>query len=190
MSLAVLADLKTYLGISSASADAELQRMLDIASVMVEQYCERTFLTATYTVKRSGHNTDLLLLKNTPITAISALYIDGTAVAASSDGLLVPGFVFDATGEPPGVWLVGGQLFTQGRKNISITYTAGYGSGAIPMDIQHATIEIAAQTMREKDWIGYSSKTLAGETVSFLRNAFPDSAKTALDPYRRIYPCD
>lgn len=79
-------------------------------------------------------------------------------------------------------------MFNRGRKNIVISYTAGYS--AIPADIAHSVIEIAAQAYREKDWIGYQSKSLAGESVSFSRGFLPDSAKIALDPYRRVYACD
>lgn len=182
MSLAPLADLKTYLGITVSTADAELQRMLDVASAMAERYTERSFAAGARTEKRSGEGSDFLLLKDSPVLTITTLTIDTVAVPAS-DGTTA-GYLFDDYS----VFLRNYQNgFTIGRRNITIVYTAGYAT--IPADVQQAVIEIASQAFREKEWVGFQSKSLAGETVSFLRNGFPDSAKTVLDSYRRNYPC-
>jgi hypothetical protein len=186
MSLATLADLKTYLGIGVGitTPDAELQRMLDMASKVVEQYVDRSLVSAARIERRNGYDTDVLMLRDTPITAVASLMIDTLPVTAS-DGT-TPGYIF----QDNSIFLIGGQVFTRGRKNIYVSYTGGYASNAIPADIVHSTIEIAAQAYREKEWIGFQSKTLAGETVAFTRGFLPDSAKIVLDLYRRMYPCD
>ena len=77
--------------------------------------------------------------------------------------------------------VIGGLSFTCGRKNIVINYTGGYSP--IPADIVHAAIEIAAQAYREREWIGQTSKSLAGETTAFARGFMPDSAKQTLQLY-------
>src|SRR5205085_243860 len=120
----------------------------------------------------------------TPVTAVASLSIDGVAVTAS-DGTTA-GYLF----ENQSIFLTCGRVFTPGRKNILVTYTGGYAANAIPADIVHAVIEIAAQAYREKEWIGFTSKSLAGETVAFARQGWPESARNALSLYRRIYLCD
>jgi hypothetical protein len=184
--LASLADLKIYLQLltSTTAADAELTRLLDVASVSVEQYLERTLLSASHTERRSGSGLDTLLLRDTPVSAVASLTIDGVAVAASNG--TTDGYLF----ENQSIFLTCGRVFTPGRRNVLVTYTGGYAANAMPADITHAVIEIAAQAYREKEWIGFTSKSLAGETVAFARQGWPDSARQALSLYRRIYVCD
>lgn len=184
MALATLAELKGYLSIpvTQTSADAELLRTLEMASATAEQYVRRKLELGQRTEIRSGSDGSELLLRDAPVTAVASLASAGSLILPSVDG--GAGYVFDENG----IYLTGWQSFQFGRKNIVVTYTGGYSP--IPADIVHAVIEIAAQAFREKDWIGYQSKSLAGETVSFLRNGLPDSAKTALGPYRRMYLCD
>lgn len=194
-SLATLADLKTYLGLSAvSSADTELQRMLDMASTTAENFVGRSFASATYTERRNGwgfgkanninqgcsdygndSGSDMMRVHQWPITAITSVTISGTVISAG-DGVST-GYWF----ENDTIYLLDGQVFTRGRKNVIVVYTAGYTT--IPADVVHAVIEIAAQAYREKDWIGHQSKSLAGETTSFLRGFIPDSAKVALLNY-------
>lgn len=182
--LATLADLKTYLALPSGttSEDAELTRMLDASSVVAEAFVERTFATGARAEKRSGHNRDVLYLKDWPVTAVSSVVMDGVAIPVSSDGIQI-GYQFDSES----IYYIGAN-FTAGRRNVTISYTAGYTT--IPADVVHAVIEIAAQTYREKQWIGLQSKSLASETVAYLRNGIPDSAADTLRRYRRMYACD
>lgn len=182
--LATLADLKVYLSLPSGatSEDTELTRMLDASSAMAESFIERTLATGARTEKRSGHNRDVLYLKDWPVTAVASVVMDGVAIPLSPDGIQT-GYLFDSES----VYLVG-RMFTDGRRNVTINYTAGYA--AIPSDIVHAVIEIAAQTYREKQWVGLQSKSLASETVAYLRNGIPDSAADTLRRYRRTYACD
>lgn len=183
MSLASLNDLKKYLQMPDVvSADAELTRLLGMADACIELELNRTLSSGTRTERRSGYGTDILSLRDYPVTAVSLLKINGVEIAASVDGSA--GYYF----ERESIYLLGGMCFTRGRKNILINYTAGYTT--IPADIQHAAIEIAAQAFREREWIGQTSKSLAGETTAFARGFMPDSAKETLSKYRRRYACD
>lgn len=183
MPLATLADLKTYLGITTAAVDTELTRLLNMASQVAEQHVERTLSSGARTERRSGKGGNVLYLKNYPITAVSLLTIDGTTYTAS-DGTTT-GYLINDDGMS--LTLIGA-CFNVGVKNIVVNYTAGYTT--IPDDVQHSVIEIAAQAYREKDWIGFSAKTLAGESVTFTRGFIPDSAKAVLGLYQRMHHCD
>lgn len=182
MSLASLTDLKKYLQMPDVvSADAELTRLLNVADACIELELNRTLASGTRTERRSGYGTDILSLRDSPITAVSLLTVNGVEIVASVAG--AAGYYF----ERESIYLIG-YYFTRGRKNIVVNYTAGYTT--IPADISHAAIEIAAQAYREREWIGQTSKSLAGETTAFARGFMPDSAKETLSKYRRRYACD
>jgi hypothetical protein len=180
--LATLTALKGYLGVSGNNADAELQRLLDAASATVEQHVGRQLSAGARTERRHGNGRDMMLLRDSPIRSVSSLTIDGLAIP-DADANGGTGYLFtDST-----LWLVG-YAFNRGTLNVRVTYDAGYT--AIPADVQHAVIEAAAQAFKEKDWIGHQSKSLGGETVSFLRSGIPDSAREALSFYKRAYCLD
>ena len=182
MSFASLSDLKSYLGMQTVvTADAELTRLLGMADALIEQELNRTLSTGARVERRSGYGTDVLSLRDSPITAVSLLQINGADVPVSVSG--ATGYYF----ERESIYLIG-MTYTAGRKNILVNYTAGYT--VIPSDIQHAAIEIAAQAYREREWVGQTSKSLAGETTAFARGFMPDSAKETLSKYRRRYSCD
>ena len=129
MALAPLADLKTYLGIDNTDSDAELTRMLEVQSGFAEQYMGRSIVRASFTERRNGNCSDVLFVRNAPISAISLLTINGATIAAS-DGTS-SGYIFEAES----VFLLGGQRFTRGTKNVVITYTGGYQT--VPPEIAH-----------------------------------------------------
>lgn len=181
--LATLANLKSYLGITGVNLDAELTLLLAAASATAEQVMGRQVTPGARTERRHGNGRDMLQLRDEPILSVASLTIDGIPVlnADSNNGV---GYLFDRST----LYLVGGQCFTLGRLNVVVTYDAGYST--VPADLAHAVIEIAAQAFKEKDWIGYVSKSLGGETVSYLRSGVPESARMTLDFYARKYCLD
>lgn len=183
MALATLADLKRYLSISGGNVDAELTALLDACSAMIEREMARQVTRGTRTERRHGNGLNMLQLRDAPIVSVASLTIDGQAIqnADSNNGV---GYLFSGSQ----LFLTGGPMFCRGTLNVSVTYDAGYET--VPADLAHAVIETAAQAFKEKDWIGYQSKSLGGETVSFLRSAMPDSARRVVATYARTYPLD
>ena len=94
-----------------------------------EQYMGRSIVRASFTERRNGNCSDVLFVRNAPISAISLLTINGATIAAS-DGTS-SGYIFEAES----VFLLGGQRFTRGTKNVVITYTGGYQT--VPPEIAH-----------------------------------------------------
>lgn len=187
MALATLADLKAYLGLKpdDTTADAMLTRILDYASTAFERALQRTLALGGRAETRSGNGADRMLVRDFPVASVSSVKVDGVEIpAAVGTG---PGFVA-GKGEGDPVIYLRGYRFTLGVLNIELAYTAGYAT--TPADIVHAVIEISAQAYKEKDWIGFISKALAGETVTFDRAGVPNSAKHVLATYARRWPCD
>lgn len=186
MSLTTLAKAKEWLQIPTAQTtdDALLTRLIDSASGFIESWLSRkgNFATASYTDKRDGTGGDIISLSNYPVTAISSLSVDGVVIAASPDGgVLQTGYGFDSNN----LWL-SGFIFTRGRRNVAIAYTAGYTS--VPSEIENACIEIIGERYRTRDRIGHVSKSLGGETVAFSQKDMSDHLKTTLQQYKRVVP--
>lgn len=179
--LATLAQVKAYIGNSAdGTDDALLMRLVDHASSMIERACNRVFGQATYTETRNGNGRNFLVLNNRPVTAITALSIDGKAIAQST-GIHVAGWVLS---EP---WKVAlrNLEFTAGIANVEITYTAGYD--AIPNDINQACCLVASLAYKERDRMGIDSKSVGGETITFTNDEPPPSVRQLIENYRNVY---
>jgi hypothetical protein len=111
--------------------------------------------------------------------AVASLTIDGVAIPARTSPT-GSGYTFDED-----FLLLCGYCFTRGPAERRAGDTAGYA--ATPKDLEQAVLEILALKFKERERIGVSSKTLAGETISFFRNVSSDTM-AVIDSYRRVVP--
>lgn len=172
--LTTLAAVKSYAGIKSADSDAELTRLIGAASEWVETYLSRPVLSESVSQWRNGHNGAVLVVPFTPITAVSAVVVDGLTIPASAVSFTPIAIKLD------------GYRFTAGVQNVRVDYTAGYA--AVPADIEQAVIEACTLAYKRRDHLDVSAKSLAGETISYITAAFTPSSKQVLDQYRRVVP--
>lgn len=177
--LTSVAAVKAWLRLGNGHEEL-LARLVTAASAATETYLGRTVLQADYTERGNGTGGCSFLPKRHPINSVASLSIDGVAIEAS-DGIK-PGYLIDGGR----LVLVGGLRFTRGVQNILLTYNAGYAT--VPADIEQAVIETVALSYKRGDHADVSSKTLAGETVSYIKVEFPPSAKAALQPHRMVVP--
>lgn len=194
--LCTLSDVQTYLGDASAPAVPILQALIAQVSDWVEGFCERNFHgIQSYTWLTDGHGGDTLPLPNSPVISVTSVIIDGVAVTASS-GAPAAGYLADERS----VSILGGQ-FTRGRKNVTISYTAGYTytftAGAaptqdtivgVPGDLRFAVIETVALRFKRRNKIGLNSEGNAGQTTSYDNSMAPKDALAILNIYRKNVP--
>lgn len=180
--LVTLAQVKVYLNLPSGAgpSDAVLQTMITAYSQAVRSYCNRDFTQQSYTEQIDGPDSPRLALANGPVTSVASCSIlddqgNPTAVAVT-DIRIVSNGLGCVLAWPKG-W------FPRGFGNIVITYTAGFAT--IPADLAQAVCELVGLRFRELDRIGYNSKSLAGETVSFNVKDMPASTKMILNQYRK-----
>jgi hypothetical protein len=171
--LCTLADVKTYLGITDTNSDAVLTAMVTNVSALIESYCNRTFASTAYVETRNGTGGMQLFMRQGPVISVSAVSIDGIAqVPAPTPTTL--GYIVDEDT----IWLRNA-AFTRGIQNVTVSYTAGYGS--IPADVIQSCIEVVAYHYAKRTRIDKSSETLGtAQTISFSQADLPASAKTAL----------
>ena len=178
--LTTLADLKSWLTITSTTDDAMLARLITAASKYIQSWLNRTIASATYNETRDGNGGTRLFLGNYPVTAVASLSIDGITIPASP-GPGQPGYVFNQYAIS-----VRGYTFTDDYNNVVISYTAGFAS--VPQELAQACIDLIALRYRERDRIGLVSKGLAGETTTFSIKDMPSSVMTILNNYKRVVP--
>lgn len=72
--------------------------------------------------------------------------------------------------------------FNSAQYNHAVTMTYGY----IPAAVEQAVIEMVGLDLQQRNNIGITSKSLAGETIAYEKKGISDSAKEMLMPYRRM----
>ncbi len=172
--------LRSWLNLTGEKDDVLLASLVTAASAFAENWMTRLILSASYVETLDGNASDRMILKQYPITAVSSVIVDGYSLPVST-AYNVAGYQFDDIG----IYLIGYQ-FTRARRNVQISYTAGYAS--VPLDLEQAVIEICAQRYRERDRIGLVSKGLAGETTSFSQRDMSEGARSVLQYYQRVFP--
>jgi hypothetical protein len=161
-----------------------------------------TNISETY----DGNGASRMFLRIRPIQSVLALSIDGITVPAST-AVTVPGYIIDGTaksiairsgsgGPAPGQRLTVGfgflrnprsgiWYFNEGVQNVSVTYTAGFTTE--PLDIEMAVRQMVAVNYKRRQWIDQRSQAMAqgAGTISFRDWEFPPEVKSVMDHYRR-----
>lgn len=178
--LTTLARVKEWLNIKPAdtSQDSLLNRMITAASAFVESWLNRTFAITAYSELLDGTGGRRMGLGNYPILTVTKVQV-GTQLYSPAPAPGQLGYTFDKN-----AITLNQACFVRDKNNVVIEYTAGYAS--VPADIEQAVIEMIGLRFKEKDRIGVSSKTLAGETISFSQKDMSSSTKTLLTQYKKV----
>lgn len=73
--LTTLATVRIALPRLASVADAEIERLIDEATSLIESYCNRTFGSATYTEIHNPSGTDSIYLRQRPVTSITTVTV-------------------------------------------------------------------------------------------------------------------
>ena len=178
--LTTLANVKTWLGVTTTTDDAVLARLISAASGFIQTWLNRTIGLNAYSEVRNGPGGTRLVFANPPVTAVSGVTVDGVAIPAAT-GSDDAGYLFDSR-----ILYLRGHRFGPGVQNVSISYTAGYA--VVPPEIEQAAIELVALRYRERDRTGYSSRSLSGESAAFVAKDLPPDVQTVLGKYQKVVP--
>lgn len=180
--LTTLDNVKQWLGLNSVTDDALLSRLITSVSDYIQAWLNRQIAVTAYTETRDGNGRDFMLTANFPLVSVTSVVVDGVIIP-SSTAYNMPGYYLDSKMQSIRLRQ---QLFTKGRGNVSLSYTAGYA--ATPPELEQACIETIALRYRERDRIGHASKSLQGETVAFTIVDFPKPVMTILNNYKKVIP--
>lgn len=181
-----LATLKSWIPVAGTGDDGVLQTLITNMSAWLEQWLSRSIFIGQQTEVRDGTGTTTMMVSDWPITAVTSVTIDGTAIPLSTDPS-VSGYYFTET-------LIGlrGYRFTNDQANVVLVYSSGYAAlthpEQVPAELAQACLEICALRYKERPFIGINSKSLAGESVSYSQQAMPKSTLELLENYKRRIP--
>lgn len=182
--LTTLASVEQFLSLQAGNQDeALLSSLITAASAFVVTYVGWPVLSAAYTENRNGTGGRAVSVKNPPITAVSAVTVDGIAIPSSS-GFGAPGYWVSDDGR---IILLRGYIFCRGMGNVQLAYTGGYVS--CPADLAQAVNELVALRYKERKHFDQAGETLAGQQgTTFIVKDLKPSTKMVLDRYRRVVP--
>lgn len=133
--LTSLASVKAYLGITTDASDPVILALVTNVSRAIYSALQRTsVLPQAWSETFDGDGARAITMKNWPVTAVSAVTINGVAIPVSPPWVVgqsyTPGYVVDSwDGSVPGVMQrvsLRGYRWSPGRQNVIIAYTAGY----------------------------------------------------------------
>lgn len=202
LELTTVKNLKESLTIAESvlTHDKYLTNLIQRFSDLVERYLGRGDLTsASATEGYDALGQLYLILRRYPVTAISSITIDGTALAATDYKLLKNGrnglvqrigtaFTGEITRSYANVrWPDGGD-----PERIQITYTAGYATS--PLDLEQAAIESCTLWYARRlfgagylsEALGSYSRSLDKPTVNVLGSPLPIEVIAILNAYKEI----
>lgn len=191
--LTTVATMEDELGITAGSATARLERLIAVASDIIERYCARKFGKATAIVENvKGQGGNLLILSRSPIIQVSSIKLDGELVDPATYELKTE---HKAAGM---VWRDAGWAWTASsfnamtpvdaagmeKRSYEVTYDAGYvlpkeNSGRdLPYDLEQACIELVTSLYRGRG----RDKNIASEAVGSASRSYVAVDGVALPP--------
>lgn len=182
--------------------DALLDILITTCSRSIERFCQRTFLSTTYTNQlMDGTGARAIILPNFPLVSISAIGIRNNDNVWSAIDPTNVEFETDVTRSDGEVWFAPGitdlyTWFPQGERNIRMTYVAGFAT--IPEDVQmgaalwiaHAFQSSRRDQTKQSEQIGKYGYTNVSPSTSAFHPEFsaypPDEARRFLSSYRKF----
>lgn len=182
--LTTLAKVKAWLGETSNAKDTLLESLIKSCSAEISNAVNRNLEQASYTEIIDGNGRNRVTLKNWPISVVLSVNVHGKLF-----DVLEPAD-FTSTGvKVSGRCLVcQNVVFEKGLANVIVEYVAGYDP--VPEDLDQACVELVTHRFKNErgDKQGVSSKSLAGETISFSHKALPESVRSVLNDYKNVVP--
>lgn len=179
--LTTLANAKGYLALGTpvgAADDPLISRLITAVSAFIETACNRVFASQSYTETRNGNGGRAMAFRQTPVSAVSSLLIDGLAIPARTD-VLGSGYSFDES-----TLYLAGYTFGRGKQSVVQSYTAGFVS--IPYDLEQAAIMLVSLAYKGRDRIGVTGKGIGPEHISYMVGKVPADVQTTIDQYSRV----
>jgi hypothetical protein len=145
--LVSLAEVKSFLGISTSASDTLLNRMIDAVSEEVDKYLGYPLAEQTVTETLYGNGRPYLFTKYFPVTNISAVSLSGEALTSGEYLLEEP-----KTGKIQAVDAIWPHALGYSAPNVSITYTHGYAlPDDLPSGVSLAVTKAVSLQFRNKD---------------------------------------
>jgi hypothetical protein len=198
--LSTVTQVKIWGQISSTAEDGAIGLCLRAASENIGRYCGRPNLGSVYNYTevyarstRSVRTRDSfdLVLRKYPIVSITSLTMGSTPVNQLTLAQLQnaqAGFWIEEDDEEPRIIKIIGFLPCY---PITVVYSAGYASNAIPPLLQQGANQATMEILRSQQWIMKKSASIGQEVVSGdMGNSWglSNRTKALIHPFRDVVP--
>jgi hypothetical protein len=197
--LTTLETAKEYLGLVDDNRDNEVERLINAASQMIENYCGRKLYYGEVTETVYGSGTPVILLSRYPVVDISEVgYYNNVLPVSEYD--LVDGDLVVANTGAYGLW-------QRGSYRTPFAYTVSYFGGyvtpqqalgdaasdspvgltrTLPYDIEEACLQLVA-TLESRQAAGAVTDYRVGQVAErYASTPIPTPTTLVLEPYRAI----
>jgi len=173
--------VKTYLGLSGTTHDALIDALIAPASEAIENACARRFAQAGVTEYHDGDGLNRLVLRRRPVTEVAGVWDDPARTFGDATKLASDDYVLDAQ---RGFVLLRSGTFSQGVRNVKVSYTAGAAS--VPDDIAQACRMLVAAWFRagREGGDGLDARTAGEVALKFSAEPLPPPVARILERYR------
>lgn len=207
--LTTVANIHAWLGIPALTTgnDELFQMLVTAESQLIASYCNRQFISQSYSEVRDGSGTRILMLSQWPVTAVASVQINNTVVPyqsqfAQSVPFVTPGWNGWGGPIPTSFYWTGRRIVSrlgiwpEGSANLLVAYTGGYAT--LPADLVQAATELVAFRYKQSLRVGIGGgQGIDGQNVNFGGTGasglsgtnmgdMPQSVKTALNQYRKV----
>lgn len=181
--LVTLQEAKTFLKITAETEDSVIEDFINRASIWANDYTGRRLLFRSNSDSYDGDGSDLILLRDYPVTSIPDFRIDDGTNEGSPPS--VPSDDYTLNSQSGLIKLKNGVMFVKGFMNVTITYTAGYTTP--PETIKEAVLLYVGHLYRRQyadQKFGVQSETIGDRTTTYGSDDIIPKAKALLNPYR------
>lgn len=194
--LTLVATAKNYSSLINAKSDAEVERLIEVASAAIADACERVLSLATVTERQGGGDyCPTLALDRPPIVGNASTITITDELAGTSITDFIIGNASAGLLERDGGWpgrslgVVGAGLHRVGdRPRYSVTYSGGYvtptmgGTRTLPQQLEEACLVTMAYWLAQPaERQGVASHAALSASQSYTSDS---TGKAALLPYR------
>ena len=187
---------KEYRGKKNTENDGKIQDLISKCSALIENYCNRKFMTHNATenakVEWFDGTTNLVMLTEFPVIGI-------ISVKTSANGGITQTTLLEGQSDMTGYFadLEEGSVFMQLAVNnfidsyntpyrsLEITYTAGYTDSTLPEDLKLVVIDLVKYYEEDES---KPTKSMLGATIDnpfpSTGSSFPADIRRVLDLYR------
>ena len=178
--LTTIAAVKILTGVAAAD-DVITQQHITDASFFANSYTGRILASQTFTEYYDGDGTNLLFLKNYPISSITTIHQDSDRTFATASLVASTDYFTYADNRK----LIGdGVIWLRGLQTIKVVYLAGYVIGSIPEDLVNAVTMLVDYFYKSYDGHRFGVTSTGSETnrITYEKD-IPLQIKKMLNPY-------
>jgi hypothetical protein len=156
-----------------------LENLINHITSMFEGFCDRRFVSRTYTEYHNGNGRSILYTANNPIISITSINVDSDWTWDASTLLSSSYYrIFDNIG----IITKCCDYFEVGQQNIKVVYVAGYA--VIPEDLKLACIMEVLNRFDNSKSIGVVNISVDGLSTSYSQDRFLPITTQVLKKYK------